>query len=96
MDTYMCMILVYNTSCVYVRDHWCLPSGILRKNNSRLLEEIVRQQQDLLGAERSKYNVEFLNNGSDKHQHQGKDLAQFSVIRIMTFSDYEQSQDGVQ
>lgn len=81
----MCTMLVYNTSRVYVRDHWCLPSGIFRKNTSRLLEEIVRQQQDLLGAEGSKYNVEFLSNGSDKHQHQGEDLDQ-----IKTFSDYEQ------
>ncbi|KAM7394911.1 hypothetical protein PAMA_006584 [Pampus argenteus] len=43
--------------------------GIFRKNNSRLLEEIVRQQQDLLGVEGSKYNVEFLSNCSDKQQH---------------------------
>ncbi|XP_042358845.1 LOW QUALITY PROTEIN: dehydrodolichyl diphosphate synthase complex subunit nus1 [Plectropomus leopardus] len=43
--------------------------GIFRKNNSRLLEEIVRQQQDLLGVDGPKYNVEFLSNGSDKHQH---------------------------
>ncbi|XP_059213071.1 dehydrodolichyl diphosphate synthase complex subunit nus1 [Centropristis striata] len=43
--------------------------GIFRKNNSRLLEEIVRQQQDLLGVQGSKYSVEFLSNGSDKHQH---------------------------
>lgn len=42
--------------------------GIFRKNNSRLLEEIVRQQQDLLGAEGSKYNVEFLSSSSDKCQ----------------------------
>lgn len=43
--------------------------GIFRKNNSRMLEEIVRQQQDLLGADESKYNVEFLSNGNDKLQH---------------------------
>ncbi|KAM7367496.1 hypothetical protein PAMP_013788 [Pampus punctatissimus] len=43
--------------------------GIFRKNNSRLLEEIMRQQQDLLGVEGSKYNVEFLSNCSDKQQH---------------------------
>ncbi|XP_071334497.1 dehydrodolichyl diphosphate synthase complex subunit nus1 [Trachinotus anak] len=43
--------------------------GIFRKNNSRLLEEIVRQQQDLLGVDGSKHSVEFLSNGSDKHQH---------------------------
>lgn len=42
--------------------------GIFQKNN-RMLEEIVRQQQDLLGLDGSKTNVEFLSNGSDKHQH---------------------------
>ncbi|XP_078131157.1 dehydrodolichyl diphosphate synthase complex subunit nus1 [Sander vitreus] len=52
-------------SCVSVYDH----HGIFRKNSSRLMEEIVRQQQDLLGADGSKYNVEFLSNGSDTHQH---------------------------
>lgn len=44
-------------------------NGIFQKNNCRLLEEIVRQQQDLLGTEGSKYNVEFLRNGSETHQH---------------------------
>ncbi|KAI3364025.1 hypothetical protein L3Q82_010784, partial [Scortum barcoo] len=43
--------------------------GIFQKNNSRLLKEIVRQQQDLLGLDGSKYNVEFVCNGSEKHQH---------------------------
>uniref|UniRef100_UPI0037E8A11A dehydrodolichyl diphosphate synthase complex subunit nus1 n=1 Tax=Semicossyphus pulcher TaxID=241346 RepID=UPI0037E8A11A len=42
--------------------------GVFQKNNSRMLEEIVRQQQDLLGVEGSKYNVEMLSNGSDTHQ----------------------------
>ncbi|KAL6096227.1 nus1 [Pungitius sinensis] len=57
---------------------WCMAVGIsyvsvydnhgtFRKNNSRLLEEIVRQQQDLLGGDGSKCNVEFLSNGADKH-----------------------------
>ncbi|XP_034057425.1 dehydrodolichyl diphosphate synthase complex subunit nus1 isoform X2 [Gymnodraco acuticeps] len=43
--------------------------GIFQKNNSRLLEEIVRQQQDLMGVDGSKCDVEFLSQGSDKHQH---------------------------
>ncbi|XP_010783253.1 dehydrodolichyl diphosphate syntase complex subunit nus1, partial [Notothenia coriiceps] len=47
--------------------------GIFQKNNSRLLEEIVRQQQDLMGVDGSKCDVEFLSQGSDKHQHHGKD-----------------------
>ncbi|XP_073348343.1 dehydrodolichyl diphosphate synthase complex subunit nus1 [Pagrus major] len=50
-------------SYVSVYDH----HGIFRKNNSRMLEEIVRQQ-DLLGVDGSKCNVEFLTNGTDEHQ----------------------------
>ncbi|KAM6992713.1 dehydrodolichyl diphosphate synthase complex subunit nus1 [Tautogolabrus adspersus] len=45
--------------------------GIFQKNNSRVLEEIVRQQQDLLGVDGSKYSVEVLNNSSDKQQQNG-------------------------
>ncbi|XP_041660459.1 dehydrodolichyl diphosphate synthase complex subunit nus1 [Cheilinus undulatus] len=43
--------------------------GIFQKNNSRVLEEIARQQQDLLGVDGSKYSVEFLSNGIDKQHH---------------------------
>lgn len=43
--------------------------GVFQKNNSRVLEEIARQQQDQLGVDGSKYSVEFLSNGSDKQQH---------------------------
>ncbi|XP_070705428.1 dehydrodolichyl diphosphate synthase complex subunit nus1 [Pempheris klunzingeri] len=43
--------------------------GVFQRNSSRMLEEIVRQQQDLLGVDGSKYSVEFLSNGSDKQQH---------------------------
>lgn len=57
-----------------------LPTGIFQKNNSRMLEEILRQQQDLLGLDVSKYNIEFLTNGSDTHQHHGKGKAGYAVI----------------
>lgn len=40
-------------------------NGILQKNNSLLMREIIQLQRHLLGVEVSK--VEFLNNGSDKH-----------------------------
>uniref|UniRef100_A0A3B4T581 ditrans,polycis-polyprenyl diphosphate synthase [(2E,6E)-farnesyldiphosphate specific] n=1 Tax=Seriola dumerili TaxID=41447 RepID=A0A3B4T581_SERDU len=56
--------------------------GIFRKNNSRLLEEIVRQQQDLLGVDGSKYNVEFLSNSSDKHQ---------PTVKVLSPEDGKQS-----
>lgn len=45
-----------------------------------MLEEIVRQQQDLLGVEGSKCNVEFLTNGTDEHQRHGKDLAKLARL----------------
>ncbi|XP_029903375.1 dehydrodolichyl diphosphate synthase complex subunit nus1 [Myripristis murdjan] len=63
--------------------------GIIRKNNSRLLEEIVRQQQDLLGVDGSKYNVEFLSNGNDKHQHHV--LSCRPVVKVLSPEDGKQS-----
>lgn len=48
-------------SCVSVYDD----NGILQKNNSLLMREVIQLQRHLLGVEGSK--VEFLNNGSDKH-----------------------------
>ncbi|CAL8393027.1 unnamed protein product [Arctogadus glacialis] len=43
--------------------------GVFRKNDTLLLEKIVRQQ-DRLGLEDSKYNVEFLSNGNTVQQDQ--------------------------
>lgn len=79
---------------------WCMAVGIsyvsvydnygfFRKNNARLLEEIVRQQQDLLGVEASKYNVEFLSNGNDKHQHHV--LSCRPVVKVLSPEDGKQS-----
>ncbi|XP_068199372.1 dehydrodolichyl diphosphate synthase complex subunit nus1 [Antennarius striatus] len=45
------------------------PHGVFQKNNSRMLDEIVRQQQDLLGVDGSKYNVKHLSGCTDKHLH---------------------------
>ncbi|NXX41800.1 NGBR synthase, partial [Tricholaema leucomelas] len=44
-------------SYVSVYDH----NGIFKRNNSRLMDEILKQQQELLGLDCSKYNVEFAN-----------------------------------
>lgn len=44
--------------------------GLFRRNNSRLMDEILKQQQDLLGLDSAKYPVEFLNNKSEKLDHQ--------------------------
>uniref|UniRef100_A0A8C7YCT9 ditrans,polycis-polyprenyl diphosphate synthase [(2E,6E)-farnesyldiphosphate specific] n=1 Tax=Oryzias sinensis TaxID=183150 RepID=A0A8C7YCT9_9TELE len=57
--------MAVGVSYVSVYDH----HGIFQKNNSRLQEEIMRQQQNLLGLDGSKYNVEVLSNGGDEHQH---------------------------
>lgn len=35
--------------------------GIFKRNNSRLMEEILKQQQELLGLDSSKYSTDFLN-----------------------------------
>lgn len=63
--------------------------GIFQKNNSRVLEEVVRQQQDLLGIDGSKYSVEFLSNGSDKQQHQVLSLR--SSVKLLCPDDGKQS-----
>lgn len=36
------------------------------------MEEILKQQQELLGMDSSKYSVEFMKNGADKQEHQGE------------------------
>lgn len=59
---------------------WCMAVGVsyvsvydnhgaFRKNDTLLLEKIVRQQ-DRLGLDDSKYNVKFLSNGNGVHQDQ--------------------------
>uniref|UniRef100_A0A3Q4BJ92 ditrans,polycis-polyprenyl diphosphate synthase [(2E,6E)-farnesyldiphosphate specific] n=1 Tax=Mola mola TaxID=94237 RepID=A0A3Q4BJ92_MOLML len=63
--------------------------GIFQKNNSRMLEEIIRQKQVLLGIDVSKHNVEFLNNGSDTHQHQ---VVSFRpTVKVLSPEDGKQS-----
>ncbi|CAG5950713.1 unnamed protein product [Menidia menidia] len=43
-------------------------TGFFQKNNSLLQEAIIKQQQHLLGADRSKYSVELLKKGHDDPQ----------------------------
>ncbi|XP_051511149.1 dehydrodolichyl diphosphate synthase complex subunit nus1-like [Myxocyprinus asiaticus] len=59
--------------------------GVFRRNNSRLMEEILRQQQELLGMDSSKYTVEFLKNGIDKQEHQV--LSCQSVVKVLSPDD---------
>ena len=44
-------------SYVSVYDH----NGIFKRNNSRLMDEILKQEQELLGLDCSRYTVEFAN-----------------------------------
>ncbi|XP_030628526.1 dehydrodolichyl diphosphate synthase complex subunit nus1 [Chanos chanos] len=44
--------------------------GVFRRNNSRLMDEILRQQKELLELEGSKYPLEFLNNVTDRQDCQ--------------------------
>ncbi|XP_017547956.1 dehydrodolichyl diphosphate synthase complex subunit nus1 [Pygocentrus nattereri] len=65
-------------SYVSVYDH----EGVFRRNNSRLMEEILKQQQELLGSESCKYSLEFLNNGTDQHA-----LTCPTVVKVLSPDD---------
>lgn len=78
--------MAVGVSYVSVYDNY----GVFRKNNSRLLEEILRQQQDLLGVEGSKYNVEFLSSSSDKQQQQHI-LSCRPIVKVLSPEDGKQS-----
>ncbi|KAJ8396227.1 hypothetical protein AAFF_G00020940 [Aldrovandia affinis] len=59
--------------------------GIFRRNNSRLMDEILKQQQDLLGLESTKYSVEFLNNRNEKQDHQVMSCQ--AVVKVLSPDD---------
>ncbi|XP_077366707.1 dehydrodolichyl diphosphate synthase complex subunit nus1 [Festucalex cinctus] len=63
--------------------------GIFRKNNSRLLEVILIQQQHLLGTEGSKYNVEFLSDCTNKHHNNV--LSCRPTVKVLSPEDGKQS-----
>ncbi|XP_006626351.2 dehydrodolichyl diphosphate synthase complex subunit nus1 [Lepisosteus oculatus] len=59
--------------------------GIFRRNNSRLMDEILKQQQDLLGVDTLKPSVEFLNNSNEKLDHQA--LWCQAAVRVLSPDD---------
>ncbi|TSP57600.1 Dehydrodolichyl diphosphate synthase complex subunit nus1 [Bagarius yarrelli] len=67
-----CMALGISYVSVYDNE------GVFRRNNSRLMEEIVKQQKELLGSESCKYSSEFLNNGADAQE---QDDGKLSIVR---------------
>ncbi|XP_064269075.1 dehydrodolichyl diphosphate synthase complex subunit NUS1 [Passer domesticus] len=65
-------------SYVSVYDH----NGIFKRNNSRLMDEILKQQQELLGLDCSKYSVEFAN-----HDKTGQVLNCQSTLKVLSPED---------
>lgn len=66
-------------SYISVYDH----QGIFKRNNSRLMDEIWKQQQELLGLDCSKYLPEFANS-SDKDDH----VSNFpSAVKVLSPED---------
>ncbi|XP_053794526.1 dehydrodolichyl diphosphate synthase complex subunit NUS1 [Vidua macroura] len=65
-------------SYVSVYDH----NGIFKRNNSRLMDEILKQQQELLGLDCSKYSVEFAN-----HDKTGQVLNCQSALKVLSPED---------
>ncbi|KAM4867300.1 dehydrodolichyl diphosphate synthase complex subunit NUS1-like [Thomomys bottae] len=47
---------------------WWRGRGIFKRNNSRLMDEILKQQQELLGLDCSKYSTEFANRNEKDDQ----------------------------
>ncbi|XP_066533220.1 dehydrodolichyl diphosphate synthase complex subunit nus1 [Hoplias malabaricus] len=56
--------------------------GVFRRNNSRLMEEIQRQQQEQLGSESCRYSLESLNNGTDQHA-----LSCQTIVKVLSPDD---------
>lgn len=63
--------------------------GVLRRNDSRLQEEILKQQQELLGLEDSMHNVKLHGNGFDKHDYQVVSCG--PTVKVLSPADGKQS-----
>lgn len=63
--------------------------GVFRKNNSRLLEEIVRQQQELLGVDESRHGVDFLS--SSINSYQNNVVSCRPILKVLCPEDGKQS-----
>ncbi|XP_031204398.1 dehydrodolichyl diphosphate synthase complex subunit NUS1 [Mastomys coucha] len=66
-------------SYVSVYDH----QGIFKRNNSRLMDEILKQQQELLGQDCSKYSAEFANSNDKDDQV----LNYASAVKVLSPED---------
>ncbi|KAM4864851.1 dehydrodolichyl diphosphate synthase complex subunit NUS1-like [Thomomys bottae] len=75
----LCITLPFQERCKPVSVHeekfkqetpgrWRRGRGIFKRNNSRLMDEILKQQQELLGLDCSKYSTEFANSNEKDDQ----------------------------
>ncbi|XP_063773286.1 dehydrodolichyl diphosphate synthase complex subunit NUS1 isoform X2 [Pseudophryne corroboree] len=58
--------------------------GIFKQNTSRLMDEVLKQQKELLGDECSKYPLEYANGSTDKTD---KDFRHLSVLKVLSPED---------
>nr|XP_039324783.1 dehydrodolichyl diphosphate synthase complex subunit NUS1-like [Saimiri boliviensis boliviensis] len=66
-------MLVFQKECYFSGaakggGRWRRGRGIFKRNNSRLMDEILKQQQELLGLDCSKYSPEFANSNDKDDQ----------------------------
>uniref|UniRef100_A0A2I3GU33 Uncharacterized protein n=1 Tax=Nomascus leucogenys TaxID=61853 RepID=A0A2I3GU33_NOMLE len=66
-------------SYISIYDH----QGIFKRNNSRLMDEILKQQQELLGLDCSKYSPEFANSNDKDDQVLNCHLA----VKVLSLED---------
>ncbi|XP_048841515.1 dehydrodolichyl diphosphate synthase complex subunit nus1 [Brienomyrus brachyistius] len=64
--------------------------GIFRRNNSRLMDEILKQQQELLGADSGKYSVEFLNDSTQTQENHTAFLCK-AMVKVLSSDDGQHS-----
>ncbi|KAF7690516.1 dehydrodolichyl diphosphate synthase complex subunit nus1 isoform X2 [Silurus meridionalis] len=58
--------------------------GVFKRNNSRLMEEIAKQQKEHLGSESCKYSSEFLNNGMETQEQMSRC---HTVVKVLSPDD---------
>ncbi|KAL4649129.1 dehydrodolichyl diphosphate synthase complex subunit NUS1 [Arapaima gigas] len=63
--------------------------GIFKRNNLRLMDEIQRQQQELLGVDSAKYSIELVNGTSEKADSQG--FVCQAVVKVLSPNDGKNS-----
>ncbi|XP_076852089.1 dehydrodolichyl diphosphate synthase complex subunit nus1 [Brachyhypopomus gauderio] len=76
--------MAVGVSYVSVYDH----EGVFRRNNAKLMEEIVKQQLELLGSENCRSSLELINHSSEQ---QDPVLSCQTVVKVLSPDDGKQS-----